>query len=308
MPGKPRLFETHVLLPPTPESRARILLETLRLVGYLYDTPLARARGAAPGRGRGRLEAGRGDHPAGRGRQCRAAPLLRHRRRRGGGQGRPPPAGPARQGGQLRGVGDQPPAGVPHGGCGGHAPVPVPPVHGGPVLVADRAPAGGPGADQPDPVARAPVGGGAAAGAASGRPHAVGGSPAPGAPDDQPAGRLRPVQRAADLPAGGADPHRRRTGGRLLRPLVRAPPGDRGRPTRRRAERRRWVRRDGSADRRHTRGDDHGRLRGRRRTVHECARLPGHARGGARLRLGRVDDGGQPAPGRPSGARREEPG
>ena len=29
----------------------------------------------------------------------------------------------------------------------------------------------------------------------------------------------------------------------------------------------------------------------------ERARLPGHARGGARLRLGRVDDGGQPAPG-----------
>jgi CRP-like cAMP-binding protein len=40
VPGKPRLFETHVLLPPIPESRARILLETLRLVGYLYDTPL----------------------------------------------------------------------------------------------------------------------------------------------------------------------------------------------------------------------------------------------------------------------------
>jgi CRP-like cAMP-binding protein/L-ascorbate metabolism protein UlaG (beta-lactamase superfamily) len=39
-PGKPQLFGTHVLLPNTPESRRRILLETMRLVGYLYDIPV----------------------------------------------------------------------------------------------------------------------------------------------------------------------------------------------------------------------------------------------------------------------------
>jgi CRP-like cAMP-binding protein len=38
-PAKPLPFETHVLLPPTPESRERTLLETIRLVGYLYDAP-----------------------------------------------------------------------------------------------------------------------------------------------------------------------------------------------------------------------------------------------------------------------------
>jgi CRP-like cAMP-binding protein len=38
-PAKPRLFETQVLLPATPHSRDRILLETLRLVAYLYDMP-----------------------------------------------------------------------------------------------------------------------------------------------------------------------------------------------------------------------------------------------------------------------------
>ncbi len=36
---KPRLFATHVLLPPTPRSRERLLLETMRLVAYLYDMP-----------------------------------------------------------------------------------------------------------------------------------------------------------------------------------------------------------------------------------------------------------------------------
>jgi CRP-like cAMP-binding protein len=39
VPAKPPLFTTHVLLPPTPRSRRRILLETLRLVCYLYDIP-----------------------------------------------------------------------------------------------------------------------------------------------------------------------------------------------------------------------------------------------------------------------------
>ena len=38
-PGKPRLFATQVLLPPTPRSRQRVLLETMRPVAYLYDMP-----------------------------------------------------------------------------------------------------------------------------------------------------------------------------------------------------------------------------------------------------------------------------
>src|SRR6185436_14109774 len=36
-PGKPRLFATEVLLPPTPRSRRRVLLEMMRAVAYLYD-------------------------------------------------------------------------------------------------------------------------------------------------------------------------------------------------------------------------------------------------------------------------------
>lgn len=39
VPGKPRLFSTHVLLPPNEPSRQQILLDTLRLVSYLYDIP-----------------------------------------------------------------------------------------------------------------------------------------------------------------------------------------------------------------------------------------------------------------------------
>ncbi len=39
VPPKPRLFETQVLLPPTSRSRERVLLETMRLVAYLYDMP-----------------------------------------------------------------------------------------------------------------------------------------------------------------------------------------------------------------------------------------------------------------------------
>jgi CRP-like cAMP-binding protein len=39
VPGKPRPFETQVLLPPTPRSRQRALLEPMRLVAYLYDIP-----------------------------------------------------------------------------------------------------------------------------------------------------------------------------------------------------------------------------------------------------------------------------
>ena len=38
-PGKPRLFATQVLLPPTPRSRQRVLLEMMRAVAYLYDVP-----------------------------------------------------------------------------------------------------------------------------------------------------------------------------------------------------------------------------------------------------------------------------
>src|SRR5262249_44034705 len=38
-PDKPRLFATQVLLPPTPRSRLRVFLETLRSVAYLYDMP-----------------------------------------------------------------------------------------------------------------------------------------------------------------------------------------------------------------------------------------------------------------------------
>jgi CRP-like cAMP-binding protein len=38
-PNKPRLFATQVLLPPTPRSRQRELLETMRRVAYLYDMP-----------------------------------------------------------------------------------------------------------------------------------------------------------------------------------------------------------------------------------------------------------------------------
>ena len=37
VPGRPRLFATHTLLPATDRSRDRILLDTLRLVIYLYD-------------------------------------------------------------------------------------------------------------------------------------------------------------------------------------------------------------------------------------------------------------------------------
>jgi CRP-like cAMP-binding protein len=38
-PSKPRLFATQVLLPPTPHSRRRALLEMMRHVAYLYDMP-----------------------------------------------------------------------------------------------------------------------------------------------------------------------------------------------------------------------------------------------------------------------------
>ena len=38
-PGKPKLFETQVLVPATPRSRERVLLEAMRLVAYLYDMP-----------------------------------------------------------------------------------------------------------------------------------------------------------------------------------------------------------------------------------------------------------------------------
>jgi len=38
-PSKPRLFATQVLLPPTPRSRRRALLEMMRHVAYLYDMP-----------------------------------------------------------------------------------------------------------------------------------------------------------------------------------------------------------------------------------------------------------------------------
>ncbi len=37
VPGKPPLFATHVLLPPSERGRERILLEALRPVAYLYD-------------------------------------------------------------------------------------------------------------------------------------------------------------------------------------------------------------------------------------------------------------------------------
>jgi len=39
-PSKPRLFSTHVILSPTPRSRRRVLLDTMRPVAYLYDMPL----------------------------------------------------------------------------------------------------------------------------------------------------------------------------------------------------------------------------------------------------------------------------
>jgi CRP-like cAMP-binding protein len=39
VPGKPRLYETQVLVPPTPRSRERLLLDTMRLVAYLSDVP-----------------------------------------------------------------------------------------------------------------------------------------------------------------------------------------------------------------------------------------------------------------------------
>ena len=38
--AKPPTFTTHVLLEPTDASRRKLLLETMQLVGYLYDTPL----------------------------------------------------------------------------------------------------------------------------------------------------------------------------------------------------------------------------------------------------------------------------
>jgi CRP-like cAMP-binding protein len=39
LPGKPRPFETQVLLPPSPRSRDRGLIESMRLVSYMYDIP-----------------------------------------------------------------------------------------------------------------------------------------------------------------------------------------------------------------------------------------------------------------------------
>ncbi|HXJ78832.1 MAG TPA: cyclic nucleotide-binding domain-containing protein [Candidatus Methylomirabilis sp.] len=39
VPGKPRLFETRALVPLTARSQARLLLDTMRLVAYLYDVP-----------------------------------------------------------------------------------------------------------------------------------------------------------------------------------------------------------------------------------------------------------------------------
>ncbi len=39
VPRKPRLFDTQVLLPATPRSRERGLLESMRLVSYMYDVP-----------------------------------------------------------------------------------------------------------------------------------------------------------------------------------------------------------------------------------------------------------------------------
>jgi CRP-like cAMP-binding protein len=39
VPAKPRLFETHILAPPTARSRRHLLLETMRLVAYLHDVP-----------------------------------------------------------------------------------------------------------------------------------------------------------------------------------------------------------------------------------------------------------------------------
>ncbi len=45
VPGKPHLFDTHVLLPPTAASRQLLLLETLRSVSYLYDVPAASLEG-----------------------------------------------------------------------------------------------------------------------------------------------------------------------------------------------------------------------------------------------------------------------
>jgi len=39
LPAKPALFDTRVLLPPTPHSRDRVLLDAMRLVAYLYDMP-----------------------------------------------------------------------------------------------------------------------------------------------------------------------------------------------------------------------------------------------------------------------------
>jgi CRP-like cAMP-binding protein len=41
VPAKPRLFETQVLVPPTARSREQLLLDTMRLVAYLYDVPEA---------------------------------------------------------------------------------------------------------------------------------------------------------------------------------------------------------------------------------------------------------------------------
>jgi CRP-like cAMP-binding protein/glyoxylase-like metal-dependent hydrolase (beta-lactamase superfamily II) len=43
-PAKPVPFTTHVLLPSTPATRKRLLLETIRMVGYLYDTPVETLR------------------------------------------------------------------------------------------------------------------------------------------------------------------------------------------------------------------------------------------------------------------------
>ncbi|MFQ5932984.1 MAG: cyclic nucleotide-binding domain-containing protein, partial [Nitrospiraceae bacterium] len=39
VPGKPSLFATHVLRPTTAQSRDEILMDTMRMVSYLYDIP-----------------------------------------------------------------------------------------------------------------------------------------------------------------------------------------------------------------------------------------------------------------------------
>ena len=98
--------------------------------------------------------------------------------------------------------------------------------------------------------------------------------------------RLRNLQPDQGVQAGPSHPRRGRRGRRVLHPPVGPPRGRDRRPVYRRAERGRRLRRTGPAGRRDSRGQRHRRVRRRRGPVHEHAELPAPLAHGASLRLG----------------------